>query len=160
MVNIPLINFIILLSFAVVVIGAGADFYKTLGIKKSASPQEIKKAYRKLAKLYHPDKTSDDSAAQKFLDVGHAFEVLSDTTKRATYDKYGEEGLKQGGGGGFHDPFDVFRSAFGGFNGGGGQQQRKGNNMIADIDVDLTQLYKGDSVSVSLSRAFDRGECC
>lgn len=73
--------------------------------------------------------------------------MLSDKDKRATYDRFGEEGLKNNQGSG--DPFDIFRSAFG----GGSQQQRKGNNMIADIEVDLHQLYKGDSVSVSLPPA-------
>ena len=82
-----------------------------------------------------PDKNSEESAKQKFLNVGHAFEVLSDPDKRKTYDRYGEEGLKQQqGGGGFHDPFDVFRSAFG-F--GGQQQQRRGQNMLAELEVEL-----------------------
>lgn len=143
MISPSLLRLIVLFTLICSVLSAGADFYKVLGLKKSCSAQEIKKAYRKLAKQYHPDKTSDSDAAQKFLDVGHAFEVLSDKEKRATYDKYGEEGLKQGNGG-FHDPFDIFRNAFG----GGNQQQRKGNNMIADIEVELAQLYKGDSVSV------------
>jgi curved DNA-binding protein CbpA len=97
-----------------------------------------------------PDKNSDTSAPQKFLDVGHAFEVLSDADKRKTYDRYGEEGLKQQGGGGFHDPFDVFRSTF--F--GGQQQQRKGNNMVAELEVDLEAIYKGDAMTVS----FEFGE--
>lgn len=94
-----------------------------------------------------PDKNSEESAKQKFLDVGHAFEVLSDPDKRKTYDRYGEEGLKQQqGGGGFHDPFDVFRSAFG-F--GGQQQQRRGQNMLAELEVELEAIYKGDAMTVS-----------
>lgn len=82
--------------------------------------------------------------------MSRAFEVLSDPEKRKTYDRFGEEGLKQqeGGGGGGGDPFNIFRNAFGFGGGGGGQQQRRGQNMLAEIEVDLKAMYEGDSLKV------------
>lgn len=75
--------------------------------------------------------------------------MLSDAEKRKTYDRFGEEGLKQqeGGGGAGGDPFNIFRNAFG-FGGGGAQQQRRGQNMLAEIEVDLKAMYEGDSMKV------------
>lgn len=80
--------------------------------------------------------------------MSRAYEVLSDPELRQTYDRYGEEGLKQreSGGGAGGDPYDIFRQAFG-F--GGGQQQRRGQNMLAEIEVDLKAMYEGDSMKVS-----------
>jgi len=78
----------------------GKDFYKILGIGKGASDDELKKAYRKLALKYHPDKNKDAGAEEKFKEIAEAYEILSDPTKKDTYDKYGEEGLKAGGGAG------------------------------------------------------------
>lgn len=75
----------------------GKDYYKTLGIPKTATDEEIKKAYRKLALRYHPDKNKASNAEEKFKEVAEAYEVLSDKSKREVYDKYGEEGLKSGG---------------------------------------------------------------
>ncbi|SCV69125.1 BQ2448_2145 [Microbotryum intermedium] len=136
---------------------AGADFYKILGVSKSASEKEIKKAYRRLSKQYHPDKNPEESAKAKFLEIGHAYEALSDPEKRKIYDRFGEEGLKQqqGNGGGFHDPFDIFRQAFGGQQ----QQQRKGNNMVADIEVDLESIYSGDRINFNIARKQICEEC-
>jgi len=79
-------------------------FYKTLDVEKSASEADIKKAYRKLAVKHHPDKGGDP---EKFKEITHAYEVLSDAEKRAKYDRFGEEGLEEGGGGG-GDPSDIF----------------------------------------------------
>ena len=98
---------------------AAEDYYKVLGVSRSASPSQIKRAYRKLAVELHPDKnTNDPEATDKFANVNNAYEVLSDPDKRNIYDKYGEEGLKQQGAGGGGqrggDPFDVFNSFFGG----------------------------------------------
>ncbi|CAF1056827.1 unnamed protein product [Rotaria sordida] len=105
----------------------GKDYYKILGISKGASDDEIKKAYRKLALKYHPDKNKEAGAEEKFKEVAEAYEVLSDPKKKEIYDKYGEEGLKAGGGGGggggpggqqfFYsnvDPHQTFRMFFGG----------------------------------------------
>merc|ERR1719249_220304 len=87
----------------------GRDFYGILGIGKRATTNEIKKAYRKLAKEMHPDKNRDDpDANQKFQDLGAAYETLSDAEKRKIYDRGGEDALSQQGGGGGGDPFASF----------------------------------------------------
>ena len=98
---------------------AKADYYELLSVKKGASADEIKKAYRKLAIKYHPDKNPDDKAAEeKFKEISEAYEVLSDTEKRSTYDQFGHAAFGPGsrasrGGGGFHDPFDIYNEDFG-----------------------------------------------
>ena len=109
----------------------GKDYYKILGIAKGASDEDIKKAYRKLALKYHPDKNKDPGAEEKFKEVAEAYEILSDTKKREIFDKYGEEGLKAGAGssgpggaspgGGFTyawsgDPNETFKMFFGNSN--------------------------------------------
>lgn len=103
----------------------GKDYYKTLGISRSATEDEIKKAYRKLALKYHPDKNKTKEAEEKFKEIAEAYEVLSDKKKKEVYDQYGEEGLKGGIGGGgnaggpqftytFHgDPRATFQQFFG-----------------------------------------------
>ncbi|GAA5830294.1 hypothetical protein JCM11251_001295 [Rhodosporidiobolus azoricus] len=130
---------------------AGTDYYRVLGVSRSADDRTLKKAYRKLSKQYHPDKNDSEEAKAKFLEVSRAYEVLTDEEKRKTYDRFGEEGLKQREGqGGGHDPFDVFRNAFG--FGGGQQGQRRGQNMLAEIEVDLKAMYEGDSMKFSIGR--------
>ncbi len=108
------------------------DYYELLGVEKNASAQDIKKAYRKLAVKYHPDKNQGDKAAEeKFKQISDAYQVLSDEQKRAAYDRYGHAAFQQGGmgspgggagGGGFRDASDIFSEIFGngGFGGGGG----------------------------------------
>ncbi|GAA5996166.1 uncharacterized protein JCM10292_007434 [Rhodotorula paludigena] len=132
---------------------AGTDFYRVLGVSRSATEKELKKSYRKLSKQYHPDKNDSEEGRAKFLEVSRAYEVLSDAEKRKTYDRFGEEGLKQqeGGGGAGGDPFNIFRNAFG-FGGGGAQQQRRGQNMLAEIEVDLKAMYEGDSMKFTINR--------
>ncbi|KAG0010114.1 DnaJ sub B member 5, partial [Entomortierella chlamydospora] len=77
----------------------GKDYYNILGVSKDADEDQIKKAYRKLALKYHPDKNSEPEAKKKFHDISEAYEVLSDKNKRAVFDQFGEEGLKGGAGG-------------------------------------------------------------
>ena len=99
----------------------GKDFYAILGVEKNASEDDIKKAYRKMALRFHPDKNKEADAEEKFKEIAEAYEVLSDGDKRAAYDRYGEEGLRRGGGGGgggagptfaHTDAFDLFRTFF------------------------------------------------
>ena len=95
------------------------DYYEILGISKSASATEIKKAYRKAAVEHHPDKNPDDpQAEERFKEVGEAYEILCNEEKRAAYDRVGHAAFS-GGGQRSHDPFDLFREVFGSGGGGG-----------------------------------------
>lgn len=130
-------------------------YYEILGVPKNASQDELKKAYRKAAIKNHPDKGGDP---EKFKELAQAYEVLSDPEKRDIYDQYGEDALKEGmGGGGGHDPFDIFQSFFGGnpFGGGssrGTRRQRRGEDVVHPLKVSLEDLYNGTSKKLSLSR--------
>lgn len=136
--------FVALVTFAV----CEADYYKVLGVGKKATEKEIKSAYRALSKKFHPDKNpGDEDAHHKFIEVGEAYEVLSDSEKRSTYDRYGHDGLKnggqpRGGGGGGFDPF----ADFFGFGRQQQQQQRgrpRGNDAHVNIDLTLKDFYTG-----------------
>ncbi|KAF5298406.1 hypothetical protein FQR65_LT01184 [Abscondita terminalis] len=147
------INLIVSLTLVI----AGRDFYRILGISKSASLHDIKKAYRRLAKELHPDKNKDDpDASQKFQDLGAAYEVLSDDEKRKKYDRCGEECLQKDGM--MDSGFDPFASFFGdfGFHFGGGEQQHhetpKGANIVMDVLVTLEDLYSGTFVEITRNK--------
>jgi molecular chaperone DnaJ len=128
------------------------DYYEVLGVSRDASADDIKKAYRKLAVKFHPDKNPGDKTAEdKFKEIGEAYDVLSDDQKRAAYDRYGHAAFAGGmggpagyGGGGFHDPFEIFREVFGAgggggnifetfFGGNGGRQRRDGPQRGSDL---------------------------
>ncbi|KAK9458248.1 hypothetical protein V1511DRAFT_520047 [Dipodascopsis uninucleata] len=144
-------NFLLLgiICLATLVLAAGKDYYKILGVDKSATEKQIKSAYRQLSKKYHPDKNPGDKAAEeKFVEIAEAYEVLNDKEKRDIYDRYGSEGLDQqargGGGGAPHgDPFDLFSRFFGGQGHFGGT--RRGPNMETQVEVSLQDIYKGTS---------------
>src|SRR5579871_376098 len=105
------------------------DFYEVLGVQRSASPDDIKKAYRRLARQYHPDVNKEDGAEEKFKEIAGAYEVLSDEDKRARYDRFGHAGVNPGAAGadgfGFGDLNDIFdfMSGFAGFS----TQSRRGS---------------------------------
>ncbi|KAE9600765.1 hypothetical protein Lal_00011367 [Lupinus albus] len=130
-------------------------YYEVLGVSKSANEDEIKKAYRKAAMKNHPDKGGDP---EKFKELGQAYEVLSDPEKREVYDQYGEDALKEGmgGGGGGHNPFDIFESFFGASFGGGGssrgRRQMQGEDVVQSLKVSLEDVYNGTTKKLSLSR--------
>ncbi|CAN6566921.1 unnamed protein product [Malus baccata var. baccata] len=140
-----------------------SKYYEILGVSKTASQDDLKKAYRKAAIKNHPDKGGDP---EKFKELAQAYEVLSDPEKREIYDQYGEDALKEGmgGGGGGHDPFDIFQSFFGGnpFGGGGssrGRRQRRGEDVIHPLKVSLEDLCNGTSKKLSLSRNIICSKC-
>jgi len=133
------------------------EYYKALGLNRGASDDQIKRAYRKLALKYHPDKNKDDpEAAKKFADIGNAYEVLSDKEKRRIYDRHGEDGLKQhqqqGGGGGHQDIFSQFFGGGFGFGGTGGQEEEpetpKGDTVVVDLELSVKDLYLGKYLKV------------
>jgi molecular chaperone DnaJ len=149
------------------------DYYEVLAVSKTANADEIKKAYRKLAVKYHPDKNpGDKSAEESFKEVGEAYEILSDDQKRAAYDRYGHSAFSQGAGpgaGGFHDPFEMFRDAFSG-NGGssffesffGGTSSsgrgasrsgpQQGEDLRDDIEVTLEEVLHGTEKEITYDR--------
>lgn len=143
------------LLFLIVITSAGRDFYAILGIKKSATPNDVKKAYRRLAKELHPDKNKNDpDASTKFQDLGAAYEVLSDAEKRKVYDRCGEDCLKKDG---MMDNSDPFASFFGdfGFHFGNDPQQHdtpKGAKIVMDLFVSLEELYTGNFVEITRNK--------
>merc|ERR1719160_804959 len=124
-------------------------FYKLLEVEKSASEADIKKAYRKLAIKHHPDKGGDP---EKFKEITRAYEILSDSQKRETYDRFGEEGLDGDGGGG--DPTDIFDAFFGGGGrrGGGKKRRQKTKDVVQPLKVTLEQMYAGATKKMAITR--------
>ena len=139
---------------------AKRDYYEILGVDKSASADDIKKSYRRLAMKHHPDRNKDDaSAEEKFKEAKEAYEVLKDTDKRGAYDQFGHDGVRGGaaGGGygaeGFSDIFgDVFGDIFGGAGGGrrSGNQVFRGADLGYELKLDLERAVRGDSVTIDV----------
>lgn len=125
-------------------------FYKLLEVEKNASDSDIKKAYRKLAVKHHPDKGGDP---EKFKEITRAYEVLSDSDKRAKYDKYGEEGIENDGAG---DPGDIFEAFFGGGGrgrgGGGSRKRQKTKDVVQPLKITLEQMYTGQTKKMAITR--------
>ena len=141
------------------------DYYEVLGVNKGASASEIKKAYRKLALKYHPDKNPDDSAAEeKFKEAAEAYEVLSDDNKRERYNRFGHAGMKGAAGGGhqmnmddiFSQFGDIFGGAFGGgFGGGGGGGRRrrmKGSDLRIKVKLTLEEIATGAKKKIRVAK--------
>ncbi len=159
------------------------DYYEVLGLAKDASEEDLKKAYRKLAKQYHPDLNPDDKEAEvRFKEVGEAYEVLSDKEKRARYDQFGHAGVDPnfgagaggggggayGGFGGFGDLGDIFGDIFGGgFGGGFGGATRarnpggpvRGNSVAADMTLSFMEAVKGVTRDISFQRLETCKDC-
>ena len=149
------------------------DYYETLGVSKSASKDELKKAYRKLAQKYHPDKNpGDHKAEEQFKEVSEAYEVLSNAEQKAQYDRFGHAGANMGGGanpfegaGGFGDIFgDVFSEFFGG-NGGGGSRRggtsrgERGSDLSYNMELSFEQAAFGYSTELVIPRLEECGQC-
>jgi molecular chaperone DnaJ len=144
---------------------AKRDYYEVLGVSKSASAEEIKKAYRKLAIQYHPDKNPDNPEAEdKFKEAAEAYEVLSNADKKARYDQFGHQGL--GGNGGYggagmnmEDIFSQFGDIFGGggfgsffSGGGGGRRTKKGTNLRVKLKLNLQEIANGVEKKIKVKR--------
>lgn len=154
---------------------AKKDYYEILGVSKDASDSDIKKAYRKLALKYHPDRNPNDtSAEEKFKELGEAYEILSNEEKRAAYDRYGHSAFESGGmggGGGFGgaDPMDIFAQMFGGMGGfadafGGGRTQRRsnkrpGSDLRYDLDITLEEAASGCTKQLEIERLVSCKTC-
>ncbi|MDX1680418.1 MAG: molecular chaperone DnaJ [Akkermansiaceae bacterium] len=154
------------------------DYYEVLGVNRDADAATIKKAYRKLAVKYHPDKNPGDKEAEdKFKELGEAYEALSDPDKRAAYDRYGHSAFTGpgagGAGGGFHDPMDIFSQIFGGsfggggfeefFGGGGGRRKgsgkQRGSDLRYDLEISLEEAAKGVEKELEIERQMPCESC-
>src|SRR3989440_768649 len=152
------------------------DYYEILGVGRSAPEDEIKRAYRKLAVKFHPDKNPDDPhAEERFKELGEAYDVLMDGDKRAAYDRFGHAAFAQGGGGfrgGFHDPFDIFREVFGGAGGAGGifetffgggavrgQDRQRGSDLRYDMEITLEEAAFGVEKEIEIAKLETCDKC-
>jgi molecular chaperone DnaJ len=149
---------------------AKQDFYEMLGVARGASADEMKKAYRKLAMQYHPDRNPGDKAAEhKFKEISEAYDVLKDDQKRAAYDRFGHAAFENGGGGrgggagdfGFASGFaDIFDEVFGGFGGGRrGQSEARGNDLRYNLEVSLEDAFKGSTAQIRVPTSVGCDHC-
>ena len=154
---------------------AKKDFYDVLGVNKSASPEEIKSAYRKLAVKYHPDKNPGDKAAEdKFKEASEAYGILSDKTKKDNYDNFGHAAFENGGGGqggfggfgGFNgaDFSDIFEDFFGDFGGGSRRSNKRsssnrGSDLRYDLTISLEEAYLGKKQNIQFSSSEKCNTC-
>lgn len=153
---------------------AKRDYYEILGVNKNAGEDEIKKAYRKLAIKYHPDKNPDDKAAEeKFKEAAEAYEVLSNAEKRQRYDQFGHAGVGGNAGGGYgggmnmDDIFsqfgDIFGGAFGGFGGGGGsrggRRVNRGSNLRIKVKLNLSEIANGVEKKLKVNKQVSCHTC-
>jgi molecular chaperone DnaJ len=151
------------------------DYYEVLGVARGADADEIKKAYRKLAVKFHPDKNPGDKAAEeKFKELSEAYEVLNEPQKRSAYDQHGHAAFDRRAGGfargagGFHDPFDIFREVFGAGNmfddlfGGGRSdptQPQRGDDLRYDMEITFEEAAQGCEKEITVTKA-DRCDVC
>src|SRR5579862_2521966 len=147
---------------------AKQDFYETLGVSRSASPDEIKRAFRKLAMQYHPDRNAGDkNAEQKFKDINEAYDVLKDDQKRAAYDRFGHAAFEQGArgpgdfnfAGGFADIFDEM---FGEFMGGGRRGQggpSRGSDLRYNLEISLEECFRGKQETIRVPNLVTCDQC-
>jgi molecular chaperone DnaJ len=151
------------------------DYYEVLGVGRNASEEEVKRAYRRLAVKFHPDKNPDDPhAEEKFKELGEAYDVLMDSDKRAAYDRFGHAAFASGGAGfgGFHDPFDIFREVFGGggfgsgifetFFGGAGartEDRQRGSDLRYDMQIELEEAAFGVEKEIEIEKLDTCDKC-
>ncbi len=149
---------------------AAKDYYEILGLKKDASQEEIKRAFRRLARKYHPDlNPGDKTSEQRFKEINEAYEVLSDPKKRADYDQYGKTPFEPGQGFGGFKPFDfgfdsgrnaegIFSDLFGGFR-GYEEVPLRGHDFATSLDISLEEAYKGVTKPITLTREVSCKAC-
>jgi molecular chaperone DnaJ len=142
------------------------DYYDVLGVNRSASAEEIKRAYRGLARQYHPDVSDQPDAESRFKEINEAYEVLSDADKRATYDRFGHVGPGAGGFGGFgfgfRDPFEIFEEVFGqgfGFRTSGRRGPRRGADLRYDLHLTFEEAVFGTEKEIEVTRYEVCPEC-
>lgn len=145
------------------------DYYEVLGVAKGASPEEIKKSYRQLARKYHPDVNKEQDAEDKFKEINEAYEILSDEQKRGMYDRFGHAGVSGAsgfGGGfqdfsGFRDPFEIFEEVFGGLGGfSRSRRQRGGPRRGADLRYEMTLEFEEAIFGIEKEIEVPRQETC